>query len=137
MSNDVSGGSTSPNSTDSNSVSPKTTEVQVVSQEENNSEQAPVPVEFVVEGQSDVVEGQSETENVVDESVEVVVQKGLFVDSLSIDPAEEVAILLGEKPKKKPAIEVEAVAPVEVVEVPVTEADSKDDDPFLATEDLD
>ncbi|MCP4779109.1 MAG: hypothetical protein GY880_33250, partial [Planctomycetaceae bacterium] len=92
MSNDVSGGSTSPNSTDSNSVSPKTTEVQVVSQEENNSEQAPVPVEFVVEGQSDVVEGQSETENVVDESVEVVVQKGLFVDSLSIDPAEEVAI---------------------------------------------
>ena len=136
MSNDVSGGSTSPNSTDSNSVSPKTTEVQVVSQEANNSEQVPVPVEFVVEGQSDVVEGQSETENVVDESVEVVVQKGLFIDSLSIDPAEEVAILLGEKPKKKPAIEVEAVAPVEVVEVPVAEADSKDGDPFLATEDL-
>jgi len=129
MSNDVSGGSTSSNSTDSNSVSPKTTEVQVVSQEENNSSQVPVPVEFVVEG-------QVETESVVDESVEVAVQQGLFVDSLSIDPAEEVAILLGEKPKKKPAVEVETVAPVEVVDVQVTETDSKVDDPFSATENL-
>ena len=51
MSNDVSGGSTSSNSADSSSVTPKTTEVQVVTQEESNPNQIPVPVEFVVEGQ--------------------------------------------------------------------------------------
>ena len=131
MSNDVSGGSTSSNPSDSSSVPPKTTVVQVVSQEESNANQVPVPVEVVVEG-------QVEPENVVADSVEETpkVQAGLFVDSLSIDPAEEVAILLGEKPKQKPTVEVEAETPVEPTEVPVASSTSAVEDPFLATEDL-
>ncbi len=128
MSNDVSGGSTSSNSADSSSVTPKTTEVQVVTQEESNPNQIPVPVEFVVEG-------QVETEIVVTAAeVAVEVNEGLVVDSLSIDPAEEVAILLGEKPKKKPAVEVEAIASVEPEDVPVAESDGSLVDPFVATE---
>ena len=48
--------------------------------------------------------------------------------------AEEVAILLGEKPKKKPAVEVEAIASVEPEDVPVAESDGSLVDPFVATE---
>lgn len=127
MSNDVSGGSTSSNSSDSSSDTPKTTVVHVVSQEESNPRQVPVPVEFIVEG-------QVETENVVDDSLEqtVEVQKALFVDSLSIDPAEEVAILLGEKP----TAEVEMVTPVESPKDQVATSTSAIKDPFLATEEM-
>ena len=131
MSNDVSGGSTSSNSSDSSSDTPKTTVVHVVSQDESNPRQVPVPVEFVVEG-------QVETENVVDDSLKekVEMQKASFVDSLSIDPAEEVAILLGEKPKQKPTAEVETVTPVESPKDQVATSTSAVKDPFLATEEM-
>ncbi len=121
MSNDVSGGSTSSNSADSSSVTPITTEVQVVTQEESNPNQNPVPVEFVVEGQVETESDATPAEAVV------VVNEGLVVDSLSIDPAEEVAILLGEKPKKKPSVEPEDVL--------VEESNGSLVDPFVATED--
>ena len=51
MSNDVSGGSTSSNSADSSSVTPKTTEVQVVTHAESHPNQIRVRVEFVGGGE--------------------------------------------------------------------------------------
>lgn len=131
MSNDVSGGSTSSNSSDNSSEAPKTTVVHVLSQEQSTPSQVPVPVEFVVEG-------QVETENAVDDPVEetVEVQNTLFVDSLSIDPAEEVAILLGEKPKQKPTAEVETLVSVESPQDQVAAITSAVEDPFLATEEI-
>ena len=131
MSNDVSGGSTSSNSVNSKSTSSKTMEVQVVSQEEGNSNQAPVPVEFVVEGQ---VEAESVVVDPVEDAVEI--KEAFVVDSLSIDPAEEVALLLGEKPKKKPSVEVETAASMVPSDVPKAESEGMVDDPFLATENL-
>ncbi len=81
MSNDVSGTSTGVETDQNDSVETGSAVVPVVSNDETTSATR-VPVEFVVHGQDDFVAETAGPELVV---------------SLTVDPAEEVAILLGEK----------------------------------------